>query len=87
LSSPILLPPYFFNLNWQCLVYVILQVKIEELVAEMGGVLHTKTSLDLNFVIVKNVLAAKYKVWYKFLAHISSLFLIIIHIQTHVIRI
>ncbi|XP_014502700.1 DNA topoisomerase 2-binding protein 1-A isoform X4 [Vigna radiata var. radiata] len=37
------------------------KVKIEELVAEMGGVLHTKTSLDLNFVIVKNVLARKYK--------------------------
>ena len=45
-------------------MYVILQVKIDELVAEMGGVLHTKTSLDLNFVLVKNVLAAKYKVWY-----------------------
>ncbi|TKY56104.1 DNA topoisomerase 2-binding protein 1-A [Spatholobus suberectus] len=37
------------------------KVKIEELVAEMGGVLHIKASLDLNFVIVKNVLAAKYK--------------------------
>ncbi|KHN39648.1 DNA topoisomerase 2-binding protein 1-A [Glycine soja] len=37
------------------------KVKIEELVAEMGGVLHTKASLDLNFVVVKNVLAAKYK--------------------------
>jgi len=52
-------------------MYVILQVKIEELVAEMGGVLHTKTSLDLNFVIVKNVLAAKYKVWYKFILILS----------------
>ncbi|KAK7275609.1 hypothetical protein RIF29_16728 [Crotalaria pallida] len=37
------------------------KVKIEELVTEMGGVLHAKPSLDLNFVIVKNVLAAKYK--------------------------
>ncbi|XP_061372178.1 uncharacterized protein LOC133314681 isoform X2 [Gastrolobium bilobum] len=37
------------------------KVKIEEFVIEMGGVLHTKASLDLNFVIVKNVLAAKYK--------------------------
>ncbi|CAL0315479.1 unnamed protein product [Lupinus luteus] len=37
------------------------KVKIEELVTEMGGVLHAKASLDLNFVIVKNVLAAKYK--------------------------
>ncbi|MED6208905.1 hypothetical protein PIB30_049542 [Stylosanthes scabra] len=37
------------------------KVKIEEMVTEMGGVLHTKASLDLNFVIVKNVLAAKYK--------------------------
>jgi len=62
---------------------VMLQVKIEELVAEMGGVLHTKTSLDLNFVIVKNVLARKYKVWYKFLSPISSLFLIISHTQCY----
>ncbi|KAE9595895.1 putative BRCT domain-containing protein [Lupinus albus] len=37
------------------------KVKIEELVTEMGGILHAKASLDLNFVIVKNVLAAKYK--------------------------
>ena len=28
----------------------------------MGGVLHTKASPDVSFVIVKNVLAAKYKV-------------------------
>ncbi|XP_021803712.1 DNA topoisomerase 2-binding protein 1-like [Prunus avium] len=27
----------------------------------MGGVLHAKASLDVNFVIVKNVLAGKYK--------------------------
>uniref|UniRef100_A0A1S3E5C7 DNA topoisomerase 2-binding protein 1-A n=2 Tax=Cicer arietinum TaxID=3827 RepID=A0A1S3E5C7_CICAR len=37
------------------------KVKIEELVTEMGGALHTKLSSDLNFVIVKNVLALKYK--------------------------
>ncbi|XP_045806008.1 DNA topoisomerase 2-binding protein 1-A isoform X2 [Trifolium pratense] len=37
------------------------KVKIEELVTEMGGALHTKPSSDLNFVIVKNVLALKYK--------------------------
>ncbi|XP_020202421.1 DNA topoisomerase 2-binding protein 1-A [Cajanus cajan] len=37
------------------------KVKIEELVAEMGGVLQNKASSDMNFVIVKNVLAAKYK--------------------------
>ncbi|KAF7816812.1 DNA topoisomerase 2-binding protein 1-A isoform X1 [Senna tora] len=37
------------------------KVKIGELVTSMGGVLHTKASLDVNFVIVKNVLAAKYK--------------------------
>ncbi|XP_068471908.1 uncharacterized protein [Phaseolus vulgaris] len=43
------------------LVQLAVPVKIDELVAEMGGVLHTKTSLDLNFVLVKNVLAAKYK--------------------------
>lgn len=29
----------------------------------MGGVLQTKASLDVSFVIVKNVLAAKYKVF------------------------
>lgn len=37
------------------------KIKIEELVAEMGGVLYPKPSSDLSFVIVKNVLAAKYK--------------------------
>ncbi|XWS21680.1 hypothetical protein CRYUN_Cryun30bG0075000 [Craigia yunnanensis] len=37
------------------------KVKIEKLVTAMGGVLHTKASLDVSFVIVKNVLAAKYK--------------------------
>lgn len=39
-----------------------LQVKIEKLVTAMGGVLQSKPSLDVSFVIVKNVLAAKYKV-------------------------
>ncbi|XP_028781533.1 DNA topoisomerase 2-binding protein 1-A isoform X2 [Neltuma alba] len=37
------------------------KMKIGELVNSMGGILHTKASLDVNFVIVKNVLAAKYK--------------------------
>ncbi|XWS25087.1 hypothetical protein CRYUN_Cryun27aG0041000 [Craigia yunnanensis] len=37
------------------------KVKIEKLVTAMGGVLRTKASLDVSFVIVKNVLAAKYK--------------------------
>ncbi|CAH8354700.1 unnamed protein product [Eruca vesicaria subsp. sativa] len=36
------------------------KVKIEKLVTSMGGVLVSRTS-DVNFVIVKNVLAAKYK--------------------------
>ncbi|KAG6527649.1 hypothetical protein ZIOFF_009775 [Zingiber officinale] len=36
-------------------------IQIEQLVTAMGGVLHTKASQDVNFVIVKNVLAAKYK--------------------------
>ncbi|GAV85925.1 BRCT domain-containing protein/PTCB-BRCT domain-containing protein [Cephalotus follicularis] len=35
--------------------------KIVKLVTAMGGVLHSKSSLDVSFVIVKNVLAAKYK--------------------------
>ncbi|KAK3005313.1 hypothetical protein RJ639_016640, partial [Escallonia herrerae] len=37
------------------------KVEIGKLVTAMGGVVHTKASLDVNFVIVKNVLAAKYK--------------------------
>ncbi|KDP32858.1 hypothetical protein JCGZ_12150 [Jatropha curcas] len=37
------------------------KVKIEKLVTAMGGQLHTKASSDVSFVIVKNVLAAKYK--------------------------
>ncbi|XP_042461718.1 DNA topoisomerase 2-binding protein 1-like isoform X3 [Zingiber officinale] len=37
------------------------KIQIEQLVTAMGGVLHTKASQDVNFVIVKNVLAAKYK--------------------------
>ncbi|XP_038700037.1 DNA topoisomerase 2-binding protein 1-A isoform X2 [Tripterygium wilfordii] len=37
------------------------KVKIEKMVTAMGGVLHTKASSDASFVIVKNVLAAKYK--------------------------
>lgn len=40
-----------------------LQVKVEKLVTAMGGVLQTKATLDVSFVIVKNVLAAKYKVY------------------------
>ncbi|KAB1199993.1 DNA topoisomerase 2-binding protein 1-A [Morella rubra] len=38
------------------------KAKIEMLVTAMGGVLHPKASLDVSFVIVKNVLAAKYKI-------------------------
>ncbi|KAJ1274902.1 hypothetical protein BS78_05G095500 [Paspalum vaginatum] len=37
------------------------KVKIEELVTAMGGLLQTKGTQDVNFVIVKDVLAAKYK--------------------------
>ncbi|OVA14610.1 BRCT domain [Macleaya cordata] len=37
------------------------KVKIENLVTAMGGVFQTKASLDINFVIVKDVLSAKYK--------------------------
>ncbi|XP_019246538.1 PREDICTED: DNA topoisomerase 2-binding protein 1 [Nicotiana attenuata] len=37
------------------------KVELGKLVSAMGGVLHTKASLDVSFVIVKNVLAAKYK--------------------------
>lgn len=35
--------------------------KIRKMVAAMGGVLQTKASSDVSFVIVKDVLAAKYK--------------------------
>ncbi|XP_059630648.1 uncharacterized protein LOC132273665 isoform X2 [Cornus florida] len=37
------------------------KVEIGRLVTSMGGVLHSKASMDVSFVIVKNVLAAKYK--------------------------
>ncbi|CAN8234236.1 unnamed protein product [Cochlearia groenlandica] len=37
------------------------KVEIEELVTSMGGVLVSRASSDVNFVIVKNVLAGKYK--------------------------
>ncbi|GAB2289813.1 hypothetical protein Dimus_024119 [Dionaea muscipula] len=35
--------------------------KLGKFVIAMGGILHTKMSLDVSFVIVKNVRAAKYK--------------------------
>ncbi|CAM0151749.1 unnamed protein product [Urochloa decumbens] len=35
--------------------------RIEELVTAMGGLLQSKSSMDVNFVIVKDVMAAKYK--------------------------
>ncbi|CAI9266608.1 unnamed protein product [Lactuca saligna] len=35
--------------------------ELDKLVTAMGGLLQTKASMDINFVIVKNVLAAKYK--------------------------
>ncbi|XP_022896632.1 DNA topoisomerase 2-binding protein 1 isoform X2 [Olea europaea var. sylvestris] len=37
------------------------KVEIEKLVTAMGGVLQTRASSDVSFVIVKNVLAQKYK--------------------------
>jgi len=37
------------------------KAKIEELVTAMGGILESKSSMDVNFVIVKDVMAAKYK--------------------------
>ncbi|CAM0874720.1 unnamed protein product [Alopecurus aequalis] len=37
------------------------RAKIEHLVTAMGGLLQTKVSMDVNFVIAKDVLAAKYK--------------------------
>ncbi|WCJ44425.1 transcription coactivators [Euphorbia peplus] len=37
------------------------KVKIEMMVTAMGGHLFTRATLDIGFVIVKNVLAAKYK--------------------------
>ena len=43
---------------------IILQGKIEKLVTAMGGVLHTKASSDVSFVVVKSVLATKYKASY-----------------------
>ncbi|TVU26247.1 hypothetical protein EJB05_28784 [Eragrostis curvula] len=37
------------------------KAKIEELVTAMGGLLETNRSMDVNFVIVKDVMAVKYK--------------------------
>ncbi|KAL6208329.1 hypothetical protein ACLB2K_019280 [Fragaria x ananassa] len=37
------------------------KIEIRNLITSMGGVLHTKTSLDVSFVIAKDVLATKYK--------------------------
>ncbi|KAM0908938.1 hypothetical protein ACQ4PT_015124 [Festuca glaucescens] len=37
------------------------RAKIEHLVTAMGGLLQTKVSMDVDFVIAKDVLAAKYK--------------------------
>ncbi|TVU26224.1 hypothetical protein EJB05_28761 [Eragrostis curvula] len=37
------------------------KAKIEELVTAMGGILETNRSMDVNFVIVKDVMAVKYK--------------------------
>ncbi|KAL6211993.1 hypothetical protein ACLB2K_017216 [Fragaria x ananassa] len=37
------------------------KIKIRNLITSMGGVLHTKTSLDVSFVIAKDVIATKYK--------------------------
>lgn len=44
----------------------------------MGGVLHTKASSDVSFVIVKNVLAAKYKVLLKIMVYFSFSFKILV---------
>ncbi|KAI3671695.1 hypothetical protein L1987_87435 [Smallanthus sonchifolius] len=48
--------------------HVLWEDEIAKLVTAMGGVLQTKASSDVSFVIVKNVLAAKYKVLELFLA-------------------
>lgn len=45
------------------------QNEISKLVTAMGGMLHMKASLDVSFVIVKSVLAAKYKVLKFYLLH------------------
>ncbi|PIA47580.1 hypothetical protein AQUCO_01400310v1 [Aquilegia coerulea] len=37
------------------------KVKLEELVSAMGGVIQNRASMDISFVVVKNVSAAKYK--------------------------
>lgn len=44
-----------------CLSYH-LQARIQERVSAMGGLSLDKLSLDIDFAIVKNVLASKYKV-------------------------
>lgn len=39
-----------------------MQEKIRKLVISMSGSFHMKASSDVSFVIVKNVMAGKYKV-------------------------
>lgn len=50
-----------------------LQVEIGKLVNAMGGVLQTRASADVSFVIAKNALAAKYKVVLLELSHCNLL--------------
>jgi hypothetical protein len=45
-------------------LFLFFQARIEQLVTAMGGLLQTKVSMDVNFVVAKDVLAAKYKVSY-----------------------
>lgn len=46
------------------ILFLFFQAKIEQLVTAMGGTLQNKAYTDANFVIAKDVLAAKYKVSY-----------------------
>lgn len=43
------------------------------MVTAMGGMLHTRASSDISFVIVKNVLAQKYKVILFLLSQVMNL--------------
>lgn len=51
----------FFWVRYLIIVNL-LQEKIGKLVIAMSGSFHTKASSDVSFVIVKNVMAGKYKV-------------------------
>lgn len=90
ISTAYAIPPFyvFFSLGLNYLLFIVIilgnafQVKIEKLVTAMGGAFQTRATLDINFVIVHNVLSAKYKV-HEYFETSSDIKLISTFISTH----